>query len=126
MTLRQYLITMAIAALFCWGAFGMILVNADPFEANMPHFLFFYSSLSLAILGTGSLISFALYHFFSSEDLPLFRFVQKSFQHGFFLALTLVSLLLLRAEGLLTIWTFMLLALVLLFGIFFQFSLKKI
>lgn len=107
MTLRSYLIVMAIATGLSWLAWGLVLVNVSPFETSTAGFLFFYSSLFFALLGTFSLARFAWYHVFSRDSFPLFRYVEWSFRDAICIAATSVALLYLRGQGLLRLWNFL-------------------
>ena len=95
---------MIIATTLCWLAWVMVILNVNPFTDSGLGFTFFYISLGLALLGSISLIFFGLYYFFSRKDLPLFRFVQKSFQAGLFFSLLLILLLFLQGQGYLNRW----------------------
>lgn len=122
MTLKQYLTIMVLASILCWTAWVVVIMNVDPFEANAISFLFFYVSLFFALLGTVSLIIFALYHFFSKEEQPLFRYVQRSFRDAFFLSVLTLGLLMLQAWSMLNMWSGGFFVLSVLFFISFKMS----
>lgn len=122
MTLRQYLIIMSLATILCWIAWGLVLINIDPFVANAISFSFFYVSLFLALLGTTSLIAFTIYHFFSRAEKPMFRYVQKSFRYGWLISALLIGILFLQTKRLLNLWNLGLLVAVLILLVLFWFS----
>lgn len=104
MTLRQYLVIMTLATLLCWGAWGFVLFQVDPFQASALSFAFFYTSLFLSLLGTLSFAAFAGYYFLSREKLPMYRYVQKSFRDACIISILAGAVLYLQAEGWLTLW----------------------
>lgn len=104
MTLRQYLAIMMFGTLLCFAAWVFVLVNVDPFHANITSFVFFYATLFFTLIGALSLGVFALYYTFSRTEEPLFRYVQKSFRDAFLLSLLVIGLLYLQGKGWLTIW----------------------
>ncbi len=125
MTLRQYLTVMIISSIMCWTAFGFVITNIDPFETKTLGFVFFYTSLYLALLGTASVILFLLYKLFSRIALPMFRYVKQSFRDAAILAgLAILSLYLLGKDLLNFMNSVLLLAMLVSFTIFFLF-LKK-
>ncbi|KKW42507.1 MAG: hypothetical protein UY92_C0006G0068 [Candidatus Magasanikbacteria bacterium GW2011_GWA2_56_11] len=104
MTLRQYLATMIFATLLCYTAWFFVIDNVDPFAASAAGLGFFYLSFFLSLLGTCSLIFFCLYRFFGTSDLPLFRYVQKSFRESLAISAYLALMLLLQGASYLTFW----------------------
>lgn len=104
MTLKQYLIIMIISTVFCLVALGFVLVNIDPFQDTGAGFGFFYVSLFFAFLGIVSLISFLIRYYFSKSDLPLFRFVQRSFRDALLISSILIMLLFLQGKRYLEWW----------------------
>ncbi len=103
MSLKQYLIWMAIGTAVAWGAFFVVLNYLSPDTAGMLGFAFFYLSLFLSITGTLTLFGFAWRHF-RHRDEVLFRHVSISFRQGLLLAAMAVGALLLQANKLLTWW----------------------
>ena len=105
MSLRQYLSLMIFSTILCWIAWGMVLVNIDPFQTSVSGFAFFYVSLFLSLVGTLSLIAFLGYRLFSRAELPLYRYVQKSFQGGVIASALILLLLMLQGQSLLRWWS---------------------
>ncbi len=119
MTFRQYLIIMTTATILCWAAWVIVLFNVDPFHAGLLNFIFFYFSLFLALLGTISLSSIFVFHFWSKSDELLFRYVKRSFRYGFITSLLLIALLYFQASGLLNYWNLgALILIIILFALF--------
>lgn len=117
MTLRQYLLTMAVATALSWVAWALVLMHVDPLYASVGGFFFFYASLFLSLVGTLAIMMFAVRAKMGRQ--PLFRSVEKSFHDAIGLAALLVSLLALRGALLLRVWNFM--ALLMSIGIFILF-----
>jgi len=126
MTLRQYIITMIISTFLCWLAWVFVILNIDPFQTNTLGFVFFYTSLFLALIGTISLLTFFAYHLFGSRDLPLFRYVQISFKQALFTAIFLTAFLFLQGKGYLNIWNAGILIAIFILIISFTISIKRI
>lgn len=98
MGLKTYLMTMSVATLLCWAAWVLVFFTVDPETTNQVGFALFYSSLSLALIGTGAIIGFIIRFVFLKHDLVL-RHVLDAFRQSFLFALLLiVSLILLSAE----------------------------
>jgi len=125
MTLRQYLTIMLLATIFCWIAWWFVISNVDPFQGDGLGFFFFYLSLFLAILGTLSLLTFVVRKILSRQNLPMFRYVQKSFRDAIFIALLVVLLLFLQAQGYLHWWNLGIFAVGLLLLLALVFTTKK-
>lgn len=104
MTLKQYLAIMTLATILCWIAFGFVIVNVDPFSAGLVSFLFFYMSAYLAMLGTLSILLFAVHRAISGEIMPLFRSVEKSFRAAALLSFAATALLYFQARNWLRLW----------------------
>ncbi len=52
MTLKVYILLIAICTIFCWISWGIILWNIDPSESELGGFILFYLSLFLSLMGT--------------------------------------------------------------------------
>ncbi len=126
MNLRQYLTIMSIGTALCWAAWIFVIFNVDPFAAGNLSFLFFYISLFLALLGTFSVFIFMLYRVFSRADLPMFRYVERSFRESFIFSTIFVFLLFLKGLDLLNIWNFAFFIILLIFLFSFSFSTRKV
>lgn len=104
MTLRQYLLLMTIGTLLCWGGWGVTLASVNPTDATTVEFGFFYVSLFLALVGTGSIVGLGLRRLFLKDDELIFRHVKNAFRQSVLIALTILILLMLLAGRLLTWW----------------------
>lgn len=111
MTLRFYLILMSVGALICWLAWVFVLGNIDPEQAGFFGFLFFYSSLFLALAGTFSVIGFLIKKIILKDDQVVFHHVKSTFRQGMLAAMVIVSGLILLQTRLLTWWNAVLLVL---------------
>lgn len=86
---------MSIATVICWAAWVLIFFTVDPETTNQVGFGLFYSSLSLALIGTGAIVGFIIRFVFLKHDLVL-RQVLDAFRQSFLFALLIiVSLILL-------------------------------
>lgn len=125
MTLKQYLVIMFLATIFCWVAWWFVITNVDPFQADVLGFIFFYSSLFCSLVGTVSILSFLSRKIFSRSNEPMFRFVKKSFRDALFLATFLIILLYFQTQNYLHWWNAGVLTTAFLFYIIFTWSTKK-
>lgn len=101
MTLPRYIILMATATLFCWGAWYLVVSSINPFKTDIVGFLLFYASTTLALTGTAALIGFFLRTLFVPQEV-VFQRVLISFRQGIFLSILIDGLLLLQHNHLLT------------------------
>lgn len=125
MNLKQYFVIMGLASILCWSALVTVLLNIDPYTANAFGFTFFYGSFFLAVFGTVSLFLFPLYFYLSREQLPLYRYVQKSFRNSLIFSFIVTVLLLLQGLHVFTVWNFSILVLASISVFAFMYSLKK-
>ena len=125
MTLKQYITIMILGSILCWTAWGIVLVNIDPFQDTGVGFAFFYASLFFALLGTISVFAFFVRQLFSREALPMFRYVKRSFSDSFFISVALIVLLFLQGKAYLTWWNTGIFVLALAFILAFSFTNKK-
>lgn len=126
MTLKQYLTIMILGTIMCWTAWWLVILNVDPEAAGTAGFSFFYGSLFLALLGTGSVLFFSVHRIFVCKKLiPMHHTVQKSFFEGLVMAVILIGLLYLQGEKFLQWWNVGVLGAVLVFLILFKLTSKK-
>ena len=95
MTLRWYLIIMALATVLCWSAFGYIIRTVNPEITNWLGFLLFYLSLFLALIGTMSIIGFIIRFISLKHELAKYSVVvafRQSFLFAFFIIMVLFLL----------------------------------
>lgn len=124
MTLRQYLIIMAFATILCWTSWIFVIINIDPFQGGILEFSFFYITLYFSLLGTNSLLIFAVYRIFT-RSLPLFRYVQKSFRESLLFSTFIVFILFLQGMNWLTVWNFGILLVLSILIVSFLFSVQR-
>lgn len=111
MTLRAYLILMSVGALICWLAWFFVLGSVEPQQAGFFGFLFFYSSLFLALAGTFSVIGFLIKKVILKDDQIVFHHVKSTFRQGMLVAGIIIFGLILLQTKLLTWWNGILLIL---------------
>ena len=104
MTLRQYLILMAIGTILCWVAWFFIISNVNPLETGYLGISFFYISLFLALTGTFSVIVFLIRHYFIKNNMVIFYHVRHTFRQGILISALITMALILLQEKLLTWW----------------------
>ena len=109
MTLRQYLILMSVGAAICRLAWFFVLGSVDPTQAGFFGFLFFYSSLFLALAGTFSVIGFLVKKIILKNDQALFHHVKSTFRQGMLVAMVIILGMILLQINLLTWWNAILL-----------------
>ena len=102
MTLKTYLITMGSGTLVAWLAWGAVLLWVSPVD-GLRGLLLFYSSLSLALTGTFSIIGFAIRFRRQRYQLPL-QHVLLAYRQAVSYALLLIAVLVLQSQRLLTWW----------------------
>jgi len=95
---------MSIGALICWLAWFFVIVSIDPKTAGFLGFGFFYLSLFLALTGTFSTIGFLIRKKIVKNDEVVFHHVKHTFRQGIFISITVIAVMLLLQEGLLTWW----------------------
>ncbi len=104
MSLRSYLIGMALSTFLCFGAWVLVLINIDPFNCNFVGFILFYLSLFFALIGVFTLLGFYLRVWFSKNEV-IFSHIGPSFRQGIFLSLILVGCLALQSFRILDLWS---------------------
>ena len=125
MTLKQYFTVMILGSILCWATWWIVILNIDPFQDTGLGLSFFYISLFLALLGTLSIFAFIIRKLFSRMELPMFRFVQKSFRDSLILSILLISLLYLQGINYLRWWNGGVLIVAIIFYLIFAWSTKK-
>lgn len=104
MRLKPFIFLILIGTLLSWIAWGFVLYSVDPFLADTVAFVFFYTSLTAALIGTVSLFLLFLYTKVLTIDAPVYRVVSRSLRDGSIVSLLLVLGLFLQGMQLLTIW----------------------
>lgn len=115
MSLRLYLFLMSLGTLLCWIAWFFVLINISPSGAGLHGLFAFYISLFLAVVGTFSVIGFAVRRAIIKNDEVVFRHVRHTFRQSVLLATILTILLILLSKQLLFWWNAVILAVFFLF-----------
>lgn len=126
MTLRRYLITMAITTCICWCAFIMVLFRIDPNNGGSVGLTLFFVSLFFAIWGSLSMLGFFIRYGLLRRSVVPFRHVGISLRQALWFAILTTLTLLLVSQELLVWWMSILLvfALTVLEGFFLSRSLE--
>ena len=101
MTLRSYLIIMAITTLVCWAAFIFILSTVNPQITNWLGFSLFYLALFLALSGSAAIIGFLIRFVGLRRELAFYS-VKTAFRQSFLFAFLIIAILFLLAHNLFT------------------------
>jgi hypothetical protein len=108
MTLRDYLIALSIGTLAALAAAGIVIFAIDPVSAGGLAFLALYITLGAAGIGFFSLIGTAI-RMLRNPHADVGMVVARSLRQGIFFAVLLVVALSLSSHGMLTVWTVLLL-----------------
>jgi hypothetical protein len=108
MTFRDYILVMALATAAAWLGWVVVVYTIDPTMTGTLGFIFFYLTLSVALLGTLSIIGAAVRIWTKREEL-VSRHVSRSFRQAVLLSTLFVGSLYLLSRGLLTWWVMLLL-----------------
>jgi hypothetical protein len=124
MTLRQYLILMAVCTLAAWALWAAVLLLIDPESGGLIGVVFFYASLALALTGLNSILGLLVRTRWNKNEL-ISRLAAASFRQAIWFALAVVIALILNRRQILTWW--LVLIIVLSFAIleFFFLSAKR-
>jgi len=124
MTLKSYLLVMAILTAFCWGLFIFVAGITDPNTTNLIGFLLFYLSLFLSLSGTSALIGFLIRFGVMKKELA-FNLVRLAFRQSFLFSLFVIALLILKAKDLFSWLNLGLLVIIFVISELFLISYKK-
>ncbi|WKZ29291.1 MAG: hypothetical protein QY323_01015 [Patescibacteria group bacterium] len=109
MTFRQYLFWMGLSTALCWlGVFSIISI-VDPLEGGILGVLLLYAALSLALIGTFSVLGMVVRAGLRRQE-AVSRHVAVSFRQSLLLTLLVVGALILQSRTLLTWWNLLLFA----------------
>ena len=112
MSLRQYLIFMAMGTAICWIAWYFVILNVDPTETGIVGLFFFYVSLFLALTGTFSVIGFLMRRWIVKNEDALFHHVRHTFRHAIFISSLVLVALILFQQKILNWWNGILLLII--------------
>lgn len=103
MGLRAYLSLIGLGTFLAWIAWGIILLNINPFDAGFAEFVMFYVTLAVALVGTLTLIMTVVRVYLLKRKV-LVREIRMAFRHSvLFSVIAIVSLALSAAEKF-TVW----------------------
>lgn len=115
MTLRQYTITLGVAAGTAWTGWLLVLWNVNPFEVGAPAAAIFLISLFLALLTTAALIGLRV-RLFLRQETVLSRAAADAFREALLASSALIFLLILGRIGRITFITTTLVLLITIMG----------
>jgi hypothetical protein len=124
MILKNYLTLMLVATLSCWGAFIFVVNTINPEITNWLGFMLFYSSLFLAVSGLAAIVGFLIRFWLLKQKLAFYS-VNSAFRQSFLFGLLVISILLLLANKLFTIFNVLLLIVIITLIEFFLVSHRK-
>lgn len=101
MTLKKYLMAMAVLAAICWTIFLFVTSVVNPETTSYLGFILFYLSLFMAASGTASLVGF-LIRFVALRHELVFYAVKIAYRQSFMFALFVVITLILLSYDLFT------------------------
>lgn len=101
MTLKKYLMVMAIATAICWTVFLFVSSVINPETTSGLGFFLFYLALFMALSGTASLIGF-LIRFVALRHELVFNAVRVAYRQSFMFALFIIITLILLSQNLFT------------------------
>ncbi|MDO8626366.1 MAG: hypothetical protein Q7K39_02835 [Candidatus Magasanikbacteria bacterium] len=104
MTLKQYLLLMVLGTAICWLGWGFTLFLVNPLAASALEMSFFYISLFLALIGSGSVLGIIVRRYFIRNDELVFRHVKNAFRQSVLIGVGLVGIFILLGQSLLTWW----------------------
>jgi len=112
MTFRGYMILMMLATIGAWASWIVVLVSINPSKAGFLGYLFFYTTLAIALLGTLSVVGAGIRIWLRQEEL-VSRHVWKAFRQSILLSILIIVSLLMMPVGLFSWWTGLLLIIML-------------
>ena len=124
MSFRLYLILMSVATTAAWVTWLVVLNAIDPAVAGTIGFILFFTTLSIAIFGTGSLLG-VVYRLWQKTDEPKLRLTLHAFRQSILFTILLVSSLILFAQGWFRWWTMLLVVVIVSFIELIYISLKQ-
>lgn len=126
MKLRTLLGIILISTIAAWAVWFFVLSFVNPFTSGFIGLVFFYWSLSIAIIGTVLLLGMYVRIMWKRRRIQEHAFFD-SLRQGIMAAATVFLLLVFMSQGLLTWWNFLVLLVGLSFlELFFAVSQKKI
>jgi hypothetical protein len=103
-TFKQFLTLMLITTGAAWFAFGAVVWSIDPTRSGLLGFVFFYATLSLALVGTLTICGAGL-RTLTNRDEVVSRHVSKAFRQAFLFTILVDLSLVLSSQGYFRWWT---------------------
>ncbi|MFH0854599.1 MAG: hypothetical protein V1891_03850 [bacterium] len=110
MNFKQFLIIMLIGALICWAMFLLVIFNIDPANGFIS-LLLFYSSLTMALIGSLSIIGTIIRIFVLKKQI-IFKEVKNSLRQSFLFSFFIIIILILQSKSILAWWNALFLVIV--------------
>ncbi|MFA5022128.1 MAG: hypothetical protein WC508_03550 [Patescibacteria group bacterium] len=124
MSFRVFLLLVIAGTILAWLAWGMVIFYFDPSQAGIAGFTIFYLTLFLGLSGLLFLIINSIKTKIGKDQLLLYR-IRISLRHAIMFSVIVLGWALLKTQGLLRWWNFLLLVLVLALLEFFFISTQK-
>lgn len=99
MTLKNYLLVMAVLTIVCWAIFIFVASLVDPQMTNWLGYTLFYLALFLSLSGTTAIIGFVVRFVALKKELA-FNLVKLAFRQSFLFSLFIIFLLILKSQHL--------------------------
>lgn len=112
MNFKQFIQLTIISTAIAWAIWVFLISSVDPVYATLFEFSMFYLSLLVAITGTVSGVAVVMRVKFKPETI-LFRHVVTSFRQALLIGVLVITSLIFLSNGLLTIWSSVILILIL-------------
>lgn len=107
MTLRQYFFWMIVSTALSWLGWLSVVWMVDPAEAGLLGLFLFYATLSLAFIGTFSVLGLG-FRALARRQEPVSRHAATSFRQSVLLTCLMAGSLALQSRSLLTWWNLLL------------------
>lgn len=104
MSLKRYLITMAMGTAIAAVSWVMVVLFLDPGSTGLIGLLLFFSSFWLTVFGVASIAGFVVRWIFQRREAS-FRLVAVSFRQAILVAVLLTGSLFLQSQQLFNWWT---------------------
>ena len=100
---RQYLMTIGLTALVSWVAWAMVIIKLDPYTSTGLALGLFFISLFFALIGTFTIIGFALRRWIGKNEI-YYHHLSVSLRQGLLLSMCTLMCISLLIMGALKWW----------------------
>ena len=111
MSVRTYLLGLAISSVLCWVAFALTLVNTNPTQGGQAALLSFFLSLGCGLVGTLTIIGYYARVYLHRNEVR-YGLIRPALRQAFLFTGLFIGLLLLQSGGLLSWWDILLLVVI--------------